>query len=59
MICLSECSSVCITLWDPVCGSDGVTYGNDCELNVASCQNPGLNIIEAHSGQCEDDSIKA
>ncbi|RME37944.1 MAG: hypothetical protein D6788_08420, partial [Planctomycetota bacterium] len=36
----------CPDVWDPVCGCDGVTYGNACEAAMAS-----MNI--RHLGPCE------
>ncbi|KAH7642712.1 agrin-like isoform x4 [Dermatophagoides farinae] len=32
------CPQVCIRVDQPVCGDNGVTYENECELRVASCR---------------------
>jgi len=37
----------CPTVWDPVCGCDGVTYANGCEANLT-----GGGV--AHEGECRE-----
>ena len=46
-----ECPSICMEIYDPVCGSDGITYSNACNLEVEQCQEkPDLIVVS--QGEC-------
>jgi hypothetical protein len=48
----ADCEFACPAILSPVCGSDGVTYNNECELNMAKCQSGSASLVVVSSGEC-------
>ncbi|ROL55541.1 PI-actitoxin-Avd5a [Anabarilius grahami] len=48
---------MCPMNYAPVCGSDGITYSNACELNVANMES-GTEIFIVKKGRCDEDLLE-
>uniref|UniRef100_A0A670Z176 Agrin n=1 Tax=Pseudonaja textilis TaxID=8673 RepID=A0A670Z176_PSETE len=49
---ICECQQVCQSIYDPVCGSDNLTYSNPCELDAMACA-LRKEIRMKHKGPCD------
>lgn len=47
------CPTECVPSSQPVCGTDGNTYGSECELHVRACTQQ-KNILVAAQGDCSE-----
>jgi hypothetical protein len=48
----NACTNLCPEVFEPTCGSDGKTYGNDCKLDRQNCLD-GKSVTRVSRGECQ------
>jgi hypothetical protein len=50
-----KCKPICTRDFSPVCGTNGLTYNNECLLKAANCRDE--NIKKNMNGPCDPDQV--
>ena len=53
---MRQCRRACPKIFAPVCGTDGKTYSNKCEMERITCEGGYLAEVK-HEGKCESADI--
>ena len=46
-----ECPTICNAIYAPLCGSDGQTHSNECQMKTKACTKATV-IFKVHNGEC-------